>query len=100
MTHAAAHQDSYDSIVDKLKVLIAENLDVNVGADAIAADDSLFEDGIGLDSIAIVEFITLIEEHFGCSFEEESLTMDQFKNLNTLAHFIASQQQQHRGTQP
>ena len=51
-------------IVDQIKELIASELDVNLEVAEIGEEDSLFEDGLGLDSIAIVELITVLEGRF------------------------------------
>lgn len=75
-------------IVKQLKHTIADELDVNIALSEIKADVSLFEDGIGLDSIAIMEFITLIEERFNFQFDDEDLGGENFKTLQTLAQFI------------
>ena len=44
-------------IVNQLKDIIANKLDVNLAYDEIDENVSLFEDGLGLDSIAIVDLI-------------------------------------------
>jgi acyl carrier protein len=79
-----------ESTVDRLKHIIAHQLDVNIQLEEIDADAPLFEGGLGLDSIAIMEFITLIEENFGFQFAEDELNMKPFQNLRTLADFVAT----------
>jgi acyl carrier protein len=78
-----------ETIIEQLKQIIAEQLDINVQQEEIEADTPLFEEGLGLDSIAIMAFITLIEEHFNFQFDEDELTMEPFQNLHTLADFVA-----------
>ncbi len=78
-----------ENIIGQLKHIIADDLDVNTKLDEIDENASLFEEGIGLDSIAIMEFITLIEERFDFQFSDEELNLEPFKNLQTLAHFIS-----------
>lgn len=82
-------KDMIDNLINELKEIISNQMDVNIHFDEIDPDTSLFEDGLGLDSIAIVEFITLIEERTGFRFKEGGLDMDNFKNLRTLALCIA-----------
>jgi acyl carrier protein len=74
--------------IERLRHIIAKELDVNIRLEDIEADTPLFEDGLGLDSIAIMAFITLIEENFNFQFAEDELTMEPFQNLRTLAQFI------------
>jgi acyl carrier protein len=79
-----------EATVEQMKTIIADELDVNLRREDIEADTPLFEDGLGLDSIAIMAFITLIEEHFEFQFAEDELTMEPFQNLRTLAQFISA----------
>lgn len=75
-------------IMNQLKEIIAHKLDVNVKLDEINENVSLYEDGLGLDSIAIVDLIVSIEQGFSISIQDEELNADLFKNLTTLADFI------------
>ena len=83
-----------EDVVAQLKQIIAYQLDVNIRVEDIAENVSLFEEGMGLDSVIIVEFITLIERHFGFQFSDDELTMEPFKNLRTLATFITTKLEQ------
>jgi acyl carrier protein len=75
-------------IVNQLKDIIANKLDVNLAYDEIDENISLFEDGLGLDSIAIVDLIVSIEKTFSFSIEDEELNADLFKNLKILSEFV------------
>ena len=75
-------------ILNQLKDIIANKLDVNLTVDEIDENVSLYEDGLGLDSIAIVDLIVSIEKEFSMGIEDEELNADLFKNLTTLAKFI------------
>lgn len=77
-------------MLDKLKDIIVNELDVNLKREDIDENASLFEEGIGLDSVTIMEFISLIEANFSIQFAEEELDFELFKNLNTLASFVVS----------
>ena len=79
-----------ESVIDGLKHIIAEELDVNLDPQEIDENAPLFEEGIGLDSIAIMDFILLIEERFGFQFSDAELSPELFRNLRTLADFIAT----------
>ncbi|GAA6621094.1 acyl carrier protein [Scytonema sp. NUACC26] len=76
-------------IVNNLKTIIAEELDVNLKPEEIDENVSLFEDGLGFDSIATVELISLIEKHFGIEFSDSELGTESFSSLKVLADFIA-----------
>ena len=77
-------------VIDQLKQIIAQELDVNLGIEEIDEDASLFEEGIGLDSMAVMDFILLIEGRFGFEFSESELEVELFRNLRVLANFIAT----------
>jgi acyl carrier protein len=77
-------------VIEQLKQIIAKELDVNLDPEEIDENAPLFEEGIGLDSIAIMDFILLIEERFGFQFADTELTVELFRNLETLADFISS----------
>jgi acyl carrier protein len=79
-----------EALVNQLKIIMAEELDVNLKVEDIDENASLFEDGMGLDSIAIVEFISLIEEKFNFMFSDSELSPEFFSNLNVLANLIGS----------
>lgn len=77
-----------ETTIDRLKHLIANELDVNIQLAEIGPDVPLLEDGLGLDSIAVVELITLIEEKFAVQFSEDDLNMDAFATIRTLSQWI------------
>ncbi len=81
-----------ETILEQLKTIIADQLDANIKRAEITPEVSLLEDGLGLDSIMIVELVSLIEENFGFQFEEDELDLNILTNLQTLATFVASKQ--------
>jgi acyl carrier protein len=76
-------------VLEQLKEIIVNELDVNLKREEIDENASLFEEGIGLDSVTIMEFISLIEGKFAIQFSDEDLDFHQFKDLNTLAAFVS-----------
>jgi acyl carrier protein len=80
-------------ITERLKRIIAEQLDVNIALEDIGDEQPLFEGGLGLDSVAVMEFITLIEENFGFEFAEDELNLKPFGNLRSLTDFVAAKLQ-------
>ncbi len=79
-----------ETLVNQLKAIMAEELDVNLKVEEIDENASLFEDGLSLDSIAIVELISLVEQHFGFEFSDSELSPESFSNLRVLANLISS----------
>ena len=79
-----------ENVVDQLKHIIADELDVNIKFDEIDETAPLLEEGLGLDSVAVMEFISLMEARFGFKFSEEELSLEPFNNLQTLADCIST----------
>jgi acyl carrier protein len=77
------------TITEQLKQLIANDLDLNVDINTITDEMSLLENGIGLDSMAGMEFVSLIEAKFSIEFTDEELSMEPFENLAALSQCIA-----------
>jgi len=76
-------------LLTQLKTVIAEELDVNLTVEEIDDSVTLFEGGLGFDSIAIVEFISAIEKHFDIEFDDSELDPDNFRSLQILAGIIS-----------
>jgi acyl carrier protein len=79
-----------ETIIEQLKTIIADKLDANIKREEIPPGVSLLEDGLGLDSIMLVELVSLVEEAFGFQFAEEEFDLKIFGNLNTLTAFVAT----------
>ena len=78
-----------NTIIEQLKQIIVNDLDIKADINNINHDVSLLEDGIGLDSMAIMEFISLVEEKFEFQFSDDELGMEPFNSLTSLSQFIA-----------
>lgn len=79
-----------EAVTEQLKDIIANQMDVNIQKSEIESDMSLMEDGLGLDSVAIMEFISLVEAQFNFKFDEDELNMDGFRDLQTVTELVAS----------
>ncbi len=77
-----------ESIMHQLKEIIAYKLDVNLSIEEIDENVSLYEDGLGLDSMAIVDLIVAIEKEFSLKIDDEELNAELFNTLSNLAQFL------------
>jgi acyl carrier protein len=75
-------------LVEHLKHLIVDRLDVKLGPADIDERTPLFEGGMELDSFAIVELITLIEQSYGFEFCDGDLLPEHFLNLRAVADLV------------
>jgi acyl carrier protein len=77
-----------EDTIEQLRRLVAERLDINRTLAEITADAPLLGGGLGLDSLAIVELISLTEEAFEIEFGEDQLNMESFASLSALAAVV------------
>lgn len=78
-------------IVQQIKHILVEDMQLNVVRDEIPDNYSLLEGGLGLDSILIAELIARIEDRFGLQFDDRVMEADLFNNLTLLAGFVAQE---------
>ncbi len=53
----------------------------------LSDSENLFDSGL-LDSFGVVEFTSFLEDVFDISLEIDDMTMDNFKNINSIAKLI------------
>lgn len=80
-------------IIQQIKNILVEDMQLNVVRDEIPDDYSLLESGLGLDSILIAELISRIEDRFGLQLDDRVLETELFNNLSLLAGFVAQELQ-------
>jgi acyl carrier protein len=78
-------------VIEKVKKIVVEDLDVNLAYEDLDETVPLFEEGLGLDSVVLVELISFIEKRFNIELGDEALNMDTFKNLRSVANVICEQ---------
>ncbi|HSX69797.1 MULTISPECIES: phosphopantetheine-binding protein [Pseudomonas] len=78
----------------EIKNLIIEALGLeDMAAEDIAADLTLFGEGLGLDSVDALELGLAIQKRFGIKIDAEAKdTRQHFANVASLAAFVASKQ--------
>lgn len=71
--------------------LVVDALNLEVAAADIVADDPLYGDGLGLDSIDILEIALVVSKHYGLQLragDEENHAI--FRSLRSLGDHIAA----------
>lgn len=78
----------------EIKNLIIDALGLeDMAAEDIAADLSLFGEGLGLDSVDALELGLAIQQRFGIKIDADAKdTRKHFANVASLAAFVSSQQ--------
>ena len=79
-----------EQLIDTLKSQIITTLNLeDMSIDDIDTDAPLFgEDGLGLDSIYILELIVLLERNYGIRLANPAEGKEVFKSIRTLAQYV------------
>ncbi len=86
-----AAQATPPTIADVAEIIVAA-LNLDMTPDEIDADGALFGDGLGLDSIDILEIALVISKRYGIQLRadnEDNATI--FRSLRNLTDYIGSQ---------
>lgn len=75
-------------VLQQLKQILVEDLDLHLDVDEIDDDAVLLEGGLGLDSVVLVELITYLEKRFDIHFDDSNLEAESFENLGALADLV------------
>lgn len=81
---------SLDDTKLQLKKIIIDDLKIPLELNEIKDDVSLYDGGLGLDSITIVNFIVSLEKVFDVDFDSDEISGSIFSDLNSLAEFITT----------
>jgi acyl carrier protein len=77
-----------DEVLERIKRIVVEDLDVNLRYEDLDETVPLFEEGLALDSVILVELIGFIEKRFDIVLGDEALTTETFANLRSIARVI------------
>lgn len=73
----------------ELKEKIIENLNLeDLTVDDIQDNDTLFGDGLGLDSIDALELIVILDKDYGIKVSDPKKGKTIFESINSMAQFI------------
>ena len=76
-------------LVENLKELIIRTLRLeDVGPEDIVASESLFGEGLGLDSIDALELVVAIEREYQVEIPDAEVGRRAFASINALAEFV------------
>ena len=83
--------DTPDSLKADIKQAIVRSLRLPMSAEEISDDTPLFGDGLGLDSIDVLELVLEIERTFGAAIRDEQTGASALGSVNAIAAFITSE---------
>lgn len=77
-----------DTVRTDIKRAIVRSLRLPIAADEIGDDVPLFGEGLGLDSIDVLELVLELERSFGVSISDEATGARVLRTVNTIAAFV------------
>jgi len=80
-----------ETVLERIKRIILDDLDVNLAYEDLDETVPLFEEGLALDSVLLVELIGFIEKRFGIELRDEALNLQTFRNLRSVSRVIEEQ---------
>ena len=82
---------SPDQLKADIKQAIIRSLRLPLTPDQIGDDTPLFGEGLGLDSIDVLELVLELERSFGVTIGDEQTGMKVLRSVDTIAAFVLSQ---------
>lgn len=82
--------DPSPNLNDEIKRAIVRSLRLPIAPEDIADDIPLFGEGLGLDSIDVLELVLEIERTFGVAIADEQTGARVLRNVNTIADYITA----------
>lgn len=80
-----------DALKQQLKELLVEHLNLkDVKPEAIADDQLIFGESLGLDSIDALEIIVLLQQHFGIRLTKADNGPQVLATVNSMADYITT----------
>ena len=84
-------RETVDALLPEIAELIVEALNLEVAPGEIEPDAPLFGEGLGLDSIDVLEIALVISKRYGFQLRSDSeVNVRIFSSLRTLAAHIAA----------
>lgn len=77
-----------DTLRADIKQAIIRSLRLPLTADDIGDDIPLFGEGLGLDSIDVLELVLELERSFGVAITDEATGARVLKTVNTIAAYV------------
>lgn len=75
-------------MINEVKAILSDSLQLGDRANDLDADTILLGNLPELDSMAVVNVITALEDHYGFTVEDDEITAETFETLGNLANFV------------
>lgn len=75
--------------LESVKTILGDVLNLGSSAQALTRDSALLGSIPELDSMAVVQLLTALEEHYGITIEDDDISAHTFATVGSLADFIS-----------
>ena len=76
--------------IERLRKILADSLQLGRRANVLTAEDRLLGSIPEFDSMAVVTIVTMIEDDFGITVDDDELSAEVFETLGSLEHFVSA----------
>jgi acyl carrier protein len=73
----------------RIKKILRDTLNLGDRAEKLTADSPLMGGLAEFDSMAVVTVVTMIEDEYGITIDDDDLSADVFATVGTLAEFVS-----------
>lgn len=73
---------------EKLKRILGDTLQLGARAQTLQASSRLMGEIPEFDSMAVVSVLTMVEDEFGITIDDDELSAEVFETLGSLAEFV------------
>lgn len=77
------------AILARVGELLGERLGLALDAAAVDEATGLLGQGIGLDSVEVLQLVSALEEAYGLTIDDAELRREHFATLGTVVSFVA-----------
>ena len=78
-----------EDIRARVRTVLAENLLKDIDTRDLRDDTPLLDFGVGVDSVARLEFLVALEEEFGVKLDESEITPEFFETVESISDYIS-----------
>jgi acyl carrier protein len=77
-----------ENLIKELKQKIVENMKLDIGPEEIDSDAPLFGEGLGLDSIDVLELVVMLDKNYGIKIVNMNEGRKAFASVRSIAVYI------------
>ena len=75
-------------VIPRVKTTVVVALKLEIEPDQIADDEILFEAGLGVDSVAMMQLIVALENEFEVEFSDELIRIENFESVDSIVMLL------------